>query len=132
MAIAAMAAIEDAGLRVPDDVAVAGFDDIDYATLVTPSLTTVRQNQKELANALVEAVLHLLDHPEQSATESVIPARAGRSRIERVRPGDTRRLAVGDSGRQPRGFPKLTWREPADAILALLAHSDQSPGSLSP
>jgi LacI family transcriptional regulator, galactose operon repressor len=74
MAIAAIAAIEDAGLRVPDDVAVAGFDDIDYATLVTPLLTTVRQNQKELANALVEAVLHLLDDPERSSTEAVIPA----------------------------------------------------------
>jgi len=73
MAIGAMAAIEDAGLRVPDDVAVVGFDDIDYATLVTPSLTTVQQNQEELASGLVKAMLRLLDHPAEPAAVSVVP-----------------------------------------------------------
>jgi LacI family transcriptional regulator len=73
MAIGSMAAIENAGLHVPDDVAVAGFDDIDYATLVTPSLTTVHQSQEELANGLIKAMLRLLDHPEESPAVSVIP-----------------------------------------------------------
>jgi LacI family transcriptional regulator len=73
MAIGAMAAIENAGLYVPDDVAVAGFDDIDYATLVTPSLTTVHQSQEELANGLITAMLRLLDHPEESPAVTVIP-----------------------------------------------------------
>jgi LacI family transcriptional regulator len=73
MAIGAMAAIEDAGLRVPDDVAVVGFDDIDYATLVTPSLTTVQQNQEELASGLVKAMLRLLDHPAEPPAVSIVP-----------------------------------------------------------
>jgi LacI family transcriptional regulator len=73
MAIGAMTAIEDAGLRVPDDVAVVGFDDVDYASLVTPSLTTVHQNQQELAGGLVKAMLRLLDHPEEPPAVSVIP-----------------------------------------------------------
>jgi LacI family transcriptional regulator len=73
MAIGAMAAIETAGLRVPEDVAVVGFDDIDYAHLVKPSLTTVRQNQDALAEALVTAMHNLLEHPEEPPLVSVIP-----------------------------------------------------------
>jgi LacI family transcriptional regulator len=41
MAIGAIDALREAGLRVPDDVAVAGFDDVDAATIVHPPLTTV-------------------------------------------------------------------------------------------
>jgi LacI family transcriptional regulator len=73
MAIGAMAAIEDAGLRVPDDVAVVGFDDLNYASLVKPSLTTIRQSQEELVSGLITAILRLLDHPEESPAVSVIP-----------------------------------------------------------
>jgi LacI family transcriptional regulator len=42
MAVGAMAAVRDAGLSVPDDVAVAGFDDIHTLRDVSPGLTTVR------------------------------------------------------------------------------------------
>ncbi|MGA9762145.1 MAG: substrate-binding domain-containing protein [Gaiellaceae bacterium] len=73
MAIGAMAAIEDAGLRIPGDVAVAGFDDIDYARLVAPSLTTVHQSQEALASELITAILRLLDEPGASPAVSVIP-----------------------------------------------------------
>jgi LacI family transcriptional regulator len=40
MAIGAIDAVHEAGLAVPDDVAVAGFDDVDAATIVSPALTT--------------------------------------------------------------------------------------------
>ena len=73
MAIGAMAAIETARLRVPDDVAVVGFDDIDYARLVKPSLTTVRQSQDALAEGLIAAMLNLLEHSDEPPTVSVIP-----------------------------------------------------------
>jgi LacI family transcriptional regulator len=73
MAIGAMAAVEDAGLKIPDDIAVVGFDDIDYARLVEPSLTTVRQSQDALAEGLITAMLELLEHPEEPPTVSVIP-----------------------------------------------------------
>ena len=73
MAIGAMAAIEAAGLRVPDDVAVVGFDDIDYARLVTPSLTTVRQSQDAVAEELINSMLRLLERPDESPTVSVVP-----------------------------------------------------------
>jgi len=41
MAIGAIDALREAGLAVPEDVAVAGFDDVDVATIVHPPLTTV-------------------------------------------------------------------------------------------
>jgi DNA-binding LacI/PurR family transcriptional regulator len=43
MALGAMKALREMGLRIPDDIAVVGFDDIAYAALVTPPLTTVAQ-----------------------------------------------------------------------------------------
>ncbi len=73
MAIGAMAAVETAGLRVPEDVAVVGFDDIDYASLVKPSLTTVHQSQDALAEELVKAMQNLLEHPGEAPLVSVIP-----------------------------------------------------------
>ncbi|MHB1959527.1 MAG: LacI family DNA-binding transcriptional regulator [Acidobacteriaceae bacterium] len=47
-AIGAMRALQDAGLRIPQDVSVIGFDDIKAAALVSPSLTTVHQPLREM------------------------------------------------------------------------------------
>lgn len=60
MAIAAMRALTDLGLRVPDDVAVVGYDDIALADYVTPGLTTVRQDTGAGGRALVENILSVL------------------------------------------------------------------------
>jgi LacI family transcriptional regulator len=73
MAIAAMAAIEEAGLRVPEDIAVAGFDDIDYAHLVTPALTTVRQDRSKMVTAIMDALQQLLEHPQSPPPVSLLP-----------------------------------------------------------
>jgi len=73
MAIGAMKAILDKGLRIPEDVAVVGFDDIDYAQLLTPSLTTIRQNRADLAGAAVEALLKMLERPKEAPPVSVLP-----------------------------------------------------------
>jgi LacI family transcriptional regulator len=73
MAIGAMAAIEDAGLRIPDDVAVAGIDDIDVARMVDPTLTSVRQNQATLVTAIMNAMFDLLDNPKAPPTAIVLP-----------------------------------------------------------
>ncbi|MGA9762146.1 MAG: substrate-binding domain-containing protein [Gaiellaceae bacterium] len=73
MAIGAMAAIEDAGLQIPGDVAVAGFDDIDVARMVEPALTSVRQNQTRLVTALIDAMFDLLDRPEVPPRAKILP-----------------------------------------------------------
>lgn len=61
MAIGAISAIQDAGLSVPDDVAVMGFDNIREATLITPKLTTVAQYPRDIGQKLAEALFERID-----------------------------------------------------------------------
>ena len=60
MAVGALGAFHDAGLRVPEDVAVAGFDDIPLARYLTPPLTTAHVDMLRLGQRAVE---RLLDAP---------------------------------------------------------------------
>lgn len=60
IAMGALMAIHEAGLRVPEDVAVVGFDDIPAAKLVTPPLTTVAQFQEQLGRRAAEMLLERL------------------------------------------------------------------------
>jgi len=59
-AIGAMRAFLDAGLRVPDDVSVVGFDDIQSAAFQNPSLTTVRQPLQEMGEIAGRILLQRL------------------------------------------------------------------------
>ncbi|MDQ2654552.1 MAG: LacI family transcriptional regulator [Chloroflexota bacterium] len=61
MAMGAMVAIREAGLRVPDDIAVAGFDDITVARLLHPTLTTVAQFPERLGRQAAEMLFARLD-----------------------------------------------------------------------
>jgi LacI family transcriptional regulator len=54
MAMGAMLAVREAGLRVPQDIAIAGFDDIPAAKLVDPPLTTVTQFQEQIGRRATE------------------------------------------------------------------------------
>lgn len=61
IAIDAMRALEDNGFKIPGDVAVVGFDDIQLAAHVTPALTTVRQDIRLAAEGLVESIVGLIE-----------------------------------------------------------------------
>ena len=56
-AIGAMRAFRDAGLRVPEDVSVVGFDDIQAAAYLTPRLTTVRQPLRQMGEMAAKQLL---------------------------------------------------------------------------
>jgi LacI family transcriptional regulator len=61
IAFGALRAARDRGLRVPEDLSVVGFDDIEPATLVTPALTTVRQPLSEMGRTAVKVLVRLLE-----------------------------------------------------------------------
>jgi len=60
IAIGAMRAFAERGLRVPEDVALAGFDDIPMAAMTTPGLTTVQQDTKSAGTLLVETLIAMI------------------------------------------------------------------------
>jgi LacI family transcriptional regulator len=61
MAIGTLQAARARGIRVPEDLSVVGFDDLEEAALVTPPLTTVRQPLAEMGRMAVSLLLRLLD-----------------------------------------------------------------------
>jgi DNA-binding LacI/PurR family transcriptional regulator len=64
MAAGALAALHAAGRRVPEDVAVVGFDDFELAVQTEPALTTVRQPMEEIGRTMVRLLLEEMDQPE--------------------------------------------------------------------
>jgi DNA-binding LacI/PurR family transcriptional regulator len=60
MAIGAMRAIQGAGLRIPDDIALAGFDNIVWSSNTTPPLTTVNIHKEEIGLLAARRLLDLL------------------------------------------------------------------------
>lgn len=75
MAVGAMAAARDQGVRVPDDIAVAGFDDIDTLRDITPALTTVRVPLVEVGISAAELAIEdsgVTPHLKQVACEVVL------------------------------------------------------------
>ena len=60
MAIGLLQACRDLGVRVPGDLSVVGWDDVPYASLVTPALTTVRVPRYDLGQAAARRLLDLI------------------------------------------------------------------------
>ncbi|MCI7792179.1 MAG: substrate-binding domain-containing protein, partial [Lachnospiraceae bacterium] len=60
LAIGAIRALLEAGLRVPDDVSVAGYDGIDVSGYISPSLTTIRQPVEEMAKDTVKLLFDII------------------------------------------------------------------------
>lgn len=71
MALGVLGALADAGLDVPRDVSVAGFDDVADAAWYRPPLTTVRQDFDGLAQRAVARLVHAIESGEAGGTELV-------------------------------------------------------------
>lgn len=69
MAIGALRALRESGLRVPDDVAVAGFDDIPIAGYVTPALSSVHVSISEMGAEAVQMLLNVIEEGADRKTE---------------------------------------------------------------
>ena len=72
-AIGSIRAIHDAGLRVPEDVSVLGFDDIQAACFIVPSLTTIRQPLEQMGALAANVLLKKLANEKQPETVKVDP-----------------------------------------------------------
>ncbi len=75
MAIGLIAALHDAGRRVPEDISVVGFDDVPLAGFLRPALTTVRQDFDRIGRELVDLLLRQI-HGEGALTDEhrLVPA----------------------------------------------------------
>ena len=73
IAIGAMRALQDRGIRIPEDVAVMGFDDVPTASFANPPLTTVQQDTKLAGQLLVDSLLALIH--DQPVDSQMMPAK---------------------------------------------------------
>ncbi|GAB3597997.1 substrate-binding domain-containing protein [Microbacterium tumbae] len=74
-AIGAMRAVFDAGLQVPEDVAVIGIDDVEEGRFARPSLSTISLDTPFIAREAVRRIIARIDDPDLPATEVVAPHR---------------------------------------------------------
>jgi LacI family repressor for deo operon, udp, cdd, tsx, nupC, and nupG len=74
MAIGALRAIHALGLRVPEDMAVVGFDDIEYAAHTTPPLTTIAVPKEEMGRLAVRQAIAQMEQGEQHVCSTTVVA----------------------------------------------------------
>jgi len=96
MALGAIYAIQDAGLRVPQDIAVVGYDNRDFTAIVRPQITTVVMPVYEMGWIAAEMLLkQIADGPEQHDEikvqgELVVRDTCGADEAQKTRPGPQR------------------------------------------
>ncbi|HKQ09055.1 MAG TPA: LacI family DNA-binding transcriptional regulator [Blastocatellia bacterium] len=103
-AIGAIHALQEAGRRVPEEVSVVGFDDVDNAAFYNPALTTIRQPLREMGRLAAETLLARINQgagaafPELVMVEPELIVRQSTTRaahVIAVRPRARKRLGAG-------------------------------------
>jgi LacI family transcriptional regulator len=75
IAMGTLSAIWQLGLRIPYDISVIGFDDISYASMIAPPLTTIHQPIDEIARIAVEHLIEMIDDPEIRPIDLTLPTK---------------------------------------------------------
>ena len=75
MAAGIMTGLKSHGVRIPDDISIVGFDDVAIAKLVTPALTTIKQDMNLKGRLAVDFMLQLLSGNPLDSTEITLPTR---------------------------------------------------------
>jgi LacI family transcriptional regulator len=73
MAVGAIGAAKAAGVKVPEDIAIVGFDDAPFAALFSPAITTIRQDKIGLGRTAGDQVMSMIDDPKQKPPEIMLP-----------------------------------------------------------
>jgi DNA-binding LacI/PurR family transcriptional regulator len=72
VALGAMQCLEHAGVKIPEDIAVVGYDDIQMSRLVKPALTTVQQPIREMGAAIVRLLLNLIENKDDVSPQTLV------------------------------------------------------------
>jgi len=72
MATGAIQALRQAGHRIPDDVAIVGYDDIPAAAYCHPPLTTIRQPMQQVGEIATQRLIELIDNPDAERQEILL------------------------------------------------------------
>lgn len=72
MAILLCKALSQKGIRVPEDISVAGYDDIELSKMVEPSITTMRVDKELMGKKAMERLLKRIEKPEEKAEKQVL------------------------------------------------------------
>lgn len=73
LAIDAIGVIQRRGLRVPEDIAVMGFDGLRVGQMVTPQITTIQQPLEQIGEQVVKALHQITDGPDAAPVRSKVP-----------------------------------------------------------
>ena len=73
MAIGALRAIREAGLSVPEDISLIGHDDIEIASYIQPTLTTIAQPIERLAETAIQYLLERIEQPNIPPRRTILP-----------------------------------------------------------
>jgi LacI family transcriptional regulator len=73
MAVGALRAIKAAGLRVPDDIGMASFDDMPFAAHTDPPLTSMRQPIQRSGEVAVQTLIELIKKPDSEPRHIILP-----------------------------------------------------------
>jgi len=73
MAVGAIGAVKAAGLKVPEDIAIIGFDDAPFAAAFDPAISTIRQDKVGLGRAAGEQLMTLIDDPKATPPKLMLP-----------------------------------------------------------
>ncbi len=117
MALGAIYALQAAGLRIPDDIALVGYDDQDFSSFCNPTLTTVTLPAYEMGSKAAEVLLRQLDEGADAAQPQLVKG----SLIIRESCGDSRgrntpKTALRAS-HSPRVVPIAPVRERSQPVL---------------
>lgn len=74
MALAAIKVIKEHGLRIPDDIAVVGFDDIPQVSRISPKLTTVRQPITRIGAVAADSLIDMIETGSTLPRQMILPA----------------------------------------------------------
>lgn len=65
LALGVMRGLGQRGIKIPDDIALIGYDDVEFASMLSPALTSIRQPKYQLGRAAAELLLHEINDTEQ-------------------------------------------------------------------